>query len=129
MYFFHLFPGTNFCGKNNVRISQNELGWDAALDSCCRTHDSCPRSVPPRTQLVQNHGSYLSILTNDSDFTQSDCLCDAILGECLVKVGTRGAIIWAIYVRSVQQCIVYNGISTMGQNLLRYNFNRWLNWV
>lgn len=40
------------------------------------------------------------------------------------NVGLRGAVIWAIYVRTVEKCIRYNGIEPFGTATLENNFNR-----
>lgn len=108
----------------------NDLGWDAQLDICCRAHDICPLSIGAhkwvQTHTFINGRNFISNFSNDSNYTRSDCDCDHRLGECLVTCGLRGAVIWAIYVKTVQECVRYNGIEPFAYDTLKYNFNRWL---
>lgn len=107
-------------------MSFNDLGWDAPLDACCRAHDLCPRSVGANSEVTTFFDTFTAVFINKSNFTLSDCVCDNILGNCLTHVGIRGAVIWAIYVTTVKECVRYYGIQPFGTLMLNYNSNRWL---
>lgn len=80
-----------------------------------------------KSRYVLNNGKIIWVsVVNDTPFTRSDCVCDKQFGECLVRVGFRGAIVWGIYVRVVEQCIQYNNDNiALGTEILFNNFHRW----
>lgn len=104
----------------------NDLGWDASLDVCCRNHDLCPNSIKANQEVIVKYTNYIEVFTNNSGFTRSDCRCDIALYDCLVNVGFRGAIIWTIYVTTVQKCFNYRGNVPVSSTVLEYRINRWL---
>ncbi|KAG8248306.1 hypothetical protein J6590_042926 [Homalodisca vitripennis] len=70
-----LCTGTKWCGAGDLADNYFDLGVEAMLDKCCRTHDLCPVKVRAYTSRYN--------LTNNSLYTKSHCTCDAILLQCL----------------------------------------------
>ncbi|XP_057310022.1 phospholipase A2-like [Hydractinia symbiolongicarpus] len=75
-----IFPGTHWCGNGDIAKSDSDedLGFFKKVDSCCRTHDKCPRSL--------NTGAKGYGTTNTGKYTASDCACDNQFKSCLKKV-------------------------------------------
>ncbi|KAJ8312943.1 hypothetical protein KUTeg_010316 [Tegillarca granosa] len=76
---FAIFPGTKWCGYENIAKNESDLGEHRATDSCCRTHDHCPYFID-RWQTKYNY-------RNPYPWTLSYCGCDNALYNCL-KEGT-----------------------------------------
>ncbi|KAG8304630.1 hypothetical protein J6590_089122 [Homalodisca vitripennis] len=70
-----ILPGTKCCGARDLADNYFDLGVEAMLDKCCRTHDLCPVKVRAYTSRYN--------LTNNSLYTKSHCTWDAILLQCL----------------------------------------------
>ncbi|KAG7198688.1 hypothetical protein KM043_001686 [Ampulex compressa] len=70
-----ILPGTKWCGTGDIAENYHDLGQDAHIDRCCRTHDLCPVKV--RAQQTRYN------LTNYSIYTKSHCICDDALYKCL----------------------------------------------
>lgn len=43
--FSGIIPGTKWCGTGDIADTYHDLGEDATMDRCCRTHDLCPLKV------------------------------------------------------------------------------------
>ena len=41
------FPGTKWCGVNDIAENYHDLGEDRVIDKCCRAHDHCPIKIKP----------------------------------------------------------------------------------
>ncbi|EDS30114.1 conserved hypothetical protein [Culex quinquefasciatus] len=59
--FSGIIPGTKWCGTGDIAESYHDLGDDATMDRCCRTHDLCPlkdtsSSHPERDCITQITG-------------------------------------------------------------------------
>ncbi|KAF2889210.1 hypothetical protein ILUMI_16963 [Ignelater luminosus] len=72
-----IFPGTLFCGQDNIAKSPEQLGLFNDTDSCCRDHDHCEQSIPA--------GEKKYGLSNTGLFTRSHCDCDTKFYNCLKK--------------------------------------------
>ncbi|KOC62458.1 Phospholipase A2 isozymes PA3A/PA3B/PA5 [Habropoda laboriosa] len=70
-----ILPGTKWCGTGDIAENYHDLGQEAEIDRCCRSHDLCPVKVRAR-QTRYN-------LTNYSIYTKSHCVCDEALYNCL----------------------------------------------
>ncbi|KZC14498.1 PREDICTED: uncharacterized protein LOC107192557 [Dufourea novaeangliae] len=70
-----ILPGTKWCGTGDIAESYHDLGQEADIDRCCRSHDLCPVKV--RAQQTRYN------LTNYSLYTKSHCACDDALYRCL----------------------------------------------
>lgn len=42
-------PGTKWCGRGDIALSNNDLGTDREADICCRDHDLCKEVILPFT--------------------------------------------------------------------------------
>ena len=62
---------------NNAE-NDNELGEYGDVDSCCRTHDKCDRTVKAFAKKYEYR--------NWRPFTVSDCECDSKFHKCLKDV-------------------------------------------
>uniref|UniRef100_A0A182IZQ4 Phospholipase A2 n=1 Tax=Anopheles atroparvus TaxID=41427 RepID=A0A182IZQ4_ANOAO len=90
-----IIPGTKWCGTGDIAESYHDLGDDATMDRCCRTHDLCPMKV----RAYQKRYS----LSNNSIYTKSHCKCDDMLYECLKATNTSAAqVMGSIYFNLVQ---------------------------
>ncbi|ETN67803.1 hypothetical protein AND_000373 [Anopheles darlingi] len=90
-----IIPGTKWCGTGDIAESYHDLGDDAMMDRCCRTHDLCPMKV----RAYQNRYN----LNNDSIYTKSHCKCDDMLFECLKQTNTSASqVMGSIYFNLVQ---------------------------
>eukprot|EP00795_Rhopilema_esculentum_P003167 gene3167-1472_t len=63
--------GTLWCGMGKNPDNDNELGEYADVDSCCRDHDKCDRSVEAFAKKYEYR--------NWRPYTLSDCECDTPL--------------------------------------------------
>lgn len=77
---FAIYPGTKWCGYENVAENMDDLGVHNLTDSCCRTHDHCPYYI----DRFETKFHYY----NFHPWTVSHCSCDKHLFECLKKVNT-----------------------------------------
>lgn len=55
-------PGTKWCGTGDIASNYHDLGPDANVDKCCRTHDICPVKI---MKYAERYGVY-----NESPFTR-----------------------------------------------------------
>ncbi|XP_076168351.1 uncharacterized protein LOC143147189 isoform X2 [Ptiloglossa arizonensis] len=70
-----ILPGTKWCGTGDIAENYHDLGQEAEIDRCCRSHDLCPVKI--RAQKTRYN------LTNYSLYTKSHCFCDEALYNCL----------------------------------------------
>lgn len=70
-----ILPGTKWCGIGDIAENYHDLGQEAQIDRCCRSHDLCPVKV--RAHQTRYN------LTNYSIYTKSHCTCDEALYHCL----------------------------------------------
>lgn len=77
---FAIFPGTKWCGYENVAENMEDLGVHNATDACCRTHDHCPYYI----DRFETKYHYF----NHDPWTLSHCECDQHLYDCLKNVNT-----------------------------------------
>ncbi|XP_031771056.1 uncharacterized protein LOC100870458 [Apis florea] len=70
-----ILPGTKWCGAGDIADNYHDLGQEAQIDRCCRSHDLCPVKI--RAQRTRYN------LTNYSVYTKSHCVCDEALYRCL----------------------------------------------
>ncbi|XP_076547895.1 uncharacterized protein LOC117601840 [Osmia lignaria lignaria] len=77
-----ILPGTKWCGTGDIAENYHDLGEEAQIDRCCRSHDLCPVKV--RAQQTRYN------ITNYSIYTKSHCVCDEALYYCL-KAATHPA--------------------------------------
>lgn len=90
-----IIPGTKWCGTGDIAESYHDLGDDATMDRCCRTHDLCPLKVRAYQKRYN--------LNNNSIYTKSHCKCDDMLFECLKNTNTSAAqVMGSIYFNLVQ---------------------------
>uniref|UniRef100_A0A182MKG7 Phospholipase A2 n=1 Tax=Anopheles culicifacies TaxID=139723 RepID=A0A182MKG7_9DIPT len=90
-----IIPGTKWCGTGDIAESYHDLGEDAAMDRCCRTHDLCPMKVRAYQKRYN--------LSNNSIYTKSHCKCDDMLFECLKQTNTSAAqVMGSVYFNLVQ---------------------------
>ncbi|KAL5012986.1 hypothetical protein ScPMuIL_011537 [Solemya velum] len=80
---FAIFPGTKWCGADNIASSYEDLGVHNETDACCRTHDHCPYYI----DRWQNRYH----LSNPYPWTVSHCNCDTGLYNCLKNVSSDAA--------------------------------------
>lgn len=73
-----IYPGTNWCGVGSATEGYNDLGWNAAVDRCCRQHDHCPRIIEAFSKKY-NYFNYRF-------HTLSECECDERFRTCLKRV-------------------------------------------
>ncbi|KXJ73633.1 hypothetical protein RP20_CCG015351 [Aedes albopictus] len=93
--FSGIIPGTKWCGTGDIADTYHDLGEDATMDRCCRTHDLCPMKVRAYQKRYN--------LSNNSIYTKSHCKCDDMLFECLKKTNTSAAqVMGSIYFNLVQ---------------------------
>uniref|UniRef100_A0A182UDD1 Phospholipase A2 n=1 Tax=Anopheles melas TaxID=34690 RepID=A0A182UDD1_9DIPT len=90
-----IIPGTKWCGTGDIAESYHDLGDDATMDRCCRTHDLCPMKVRAYQKRYN--------LSNNSIYTKSHCKCDDMLFECLKQTNTSAAqVMGSVYFNLVQ---------------------------
>ncbi|XP_055606291.1 uncharacterized protein LOC129754333 [Uranotaenia lowii] len=90
-----IIPGTKWCGTGDIADTYHDLGDDATMDRCCRTHDLCPLKVRAYQKRYN--------LNNNSIYTKSHCKCDDMLYDCLKKTNTSAAqVMGSIYFNLVQ---------------------------
>eukprot|EP00795_Rhopilema_esculentum_P003164 gene3164-1468_t len=70
--------GTLWCGIEDIADNEDALGRLDDVDSCCRNHDHCDRSVSAHTTKFG--------YTNEMSTTVSDCECDTTFYNCLKAV-------------------------------------------
>ncbi|XP_044730991.1 uncharacterized protein LOC123294006 [Chrysoperla carnea] len=88
-------PGTKWCGSGDIAVNYHDLGTDANVDKCCRTHDICPVKI---AKYATRYTLY-----NDSPFTRSYCQCDDMLYSCLKQANsTSGQLFGNIFFNLVQ---------------------------
>jgi len=75
-----IFPGTKWCGVDDVADSYFDLGKFYEMDKCCRAHDFCPMKIKG---FSKKYGTI-----NFKPYTASHCKCDKLLRSCLKKVET-----------------------------------------
>ncbi|XP_043228457.1 uncharacterized protein LOC122384783 [Amphibalanus amphitrite] len=78
-----LVPGTKWCGLGDTAEGWNDLGTNAELDRCCRTHDLCPVKVKAYKRRYD--------LFNWGVYTKSHCACDQEFYRCLKASSAREA--------------------------------------
>jgi len=90
-----IIPGTKWCGTGDIATTYHDLGTEALVDRCCRTHDLCPSKV----RAYQNRYN----LENNSLYTKSHCTCDDMLYSCLKHSNSSaGNVLGQIYFNLVQ---------------------------
>uniref|UniRef100_A0A6B2EKB4 Phospholipase A2 n=1 Tax=Phlebotomus kandelakii TaxID=1109342 RepID=A0A6B2EKB4_9DIPT len=90
-----ILPGTKWCGTGDIAKTYHDLGTEATMDMCCRTHDLCPVKVRAYQQRYN--------LTNKSIYTKSHCKCDDMLFNCLKRTNTSASqFMGTIYFNVVQ---------------------------
>uniref|UniRef100_A0A1B6DBG7 Phospholipase A2 n=1 Tax=Clastoptera arizonana TaxID=38151 RepID=A0A1B6DBG7_9HEMI len=105
-----ILPGTKWCGAGDIASDYFDLGADAILDKCCRTHDLCPVKVKAYATRYN--------LTNTSLYTKSHCTCDSFLYNCLKETHNPTAdIMGSIYFNILRVPCVRTGTG-------RANFQR-----
>jgi len=77
---FAIYPGTKWCGYENVAKNMTDLGEHRATDACCRTHDHCPYYIDRFESKYHYYNAY--------PWTISHCDCDQHLFSCLTNVNT-----------------------------------------
>ncbi|XP_052247258.1 uncharacterized protein LOC127855564 [Dreissena polymorpha] len=77
---FAIYPGTKWCGFQNVAENMQDLGIHNKTDACCRTHDHCPYYM----DRLETKYHYF----NKYPWTLSHCACDQHLFDCLKRVNT-----------------------------------------
>lgn len=94
--FSGIIPGTKWCGTGDIATTYNDLGTEANMDSCCRTHDLCPVKIRAYESKYN--------ITNNSLYTKSHCVCDDMLFDCLKKLDDTPAaqLMGSIYFNIVQ---------------------------
>ncbi|XP_046396078.1 uncharacterized protein LOC124163305 [Ischnura elegans] len=80
-----IMPGTKWCGTGDIAETYYDLGPEADLDMCCRTHDLCPAKIRAFTSRYN--------LTNFSIYSKSHCECDEMFYKCLKRTGNQNAMI------------------------------------
>ncbi|XP_055934828.1 uncharacterized protein LOC129964145 isoform X6 [Argiope bruennichi] len=75
-----IMPGTKWCGSGSIATHDDDLGYFADVDRCCRAHDKCDDLMMP--------GESKYNLTNTSPFTVLNCKCDDELYDCLSKINS-----------------------------------------
>lgn len=75
-----LYIGTVWCGMGNAAPNDAVVGVFYATDNCCRLHDKCPDSIPPKKN---RYG-----LSNTGVFTRSHCDCDREFYNCLKRTNS-----------------------------------------
>ncbi|KAL4223478.1 Protein interacting with cyclin A1 [Mactra antiquata] len=75
---FAIYPGTKWCGYENVASNMSDLGVHNETDACCRTHDHCPYYIDRFETKFHYFNKY--------PWTLSYCECDQHLYDCLKKV-------------------------------------------
>ncbi|XP_015592725.1 uncharacterized protein LOC107266601 [Cephus cinctus] len=98
-----IIPGTKWCGTGDIAENYHDLGEEASIDRCCRSHDLCPVKV--RAQRMRYN------LTNYSLYTKSHCNCDDLLYKCLKAAShPSGNVMGRIYFNLVKvPCIEDEG--------------------
>lgn len=109
MFLFHLiektstkgiiYPGTKWCGPDDIAESENDFGRHAAEDACCREHDRCESIISP--------GECIHGICNNSPYIRSHCDCDAKLRRCLQGLNTEVANALGAYYFNVIQIICF----------------------
>ncbi|KAL2738960.1 phospholipase A2 isoform X2 [Vespula squamosa] len=71
-----IYPGTLWCGDGDIAKNEDDLGFFASTDACCRAHDMCSNNI--------NSGEEKYRLLNNGIFTRlSHCSCDSAFYNCL----------------------------------------------
>ncbi|XP_055681716.1 phospholipase A2 hemilipin isoform X2 [Lutzomyia longipalpis] len=90
-----IIPGTKWCGTGDIATTYHDLGMEAPMDMCCRTHDLCPVKVRAYQKRYN--------LNNNSLYTKSHCTCDDMLLSCLKRTNTSASqLMGTIYFNVVQ---------------------------
>lgn len=94
--------GTKWCGTGDIAETYHDLGSEANVDRCCRTHDLCPSKVRAYQKRYN--------LENDSLYTKSHCTCDDMLYSCLKHSNSSaGNLLGTIYFNLVQVSQPFHG--------------------
>lgn len=98
-----IIPGTKWCGTGDIASTYADLGAQATMDRCCRSHDLCPTKV---RAYQKRYG-----LENNSLYTKSHCACDDMLFTCLKRTNTSAAqVMGSIFFNLVQvPCVLDTG--------------------
>ncbi|XP_072764382.1 phospholipase A2-like [Anoplolepis gracilipes] len=75
-----IFPGTLWCGAQNIAKHKNDVGFFNAADACCKAHDKC--------NFIINAGKTKENLQNNGLFRRSACTCDNKFHKCLKNVSS-----------------------------------------
>ncbi|XP_014613316.1 PREDICTED: uncharacterized protein LOC106791859 [Polistes canadensis] len=70
-----IYPGTVWCGDGDIAKNDEDLGFFASTDACCRDHDKCFSNI--------NTGEEKYGLKNVGLFTRSHRSCDSAFYNCL----------------------------------------------
>ncbi|XP_015184277.1 PREDICTED: uncharacterized protein LOC107070516 [Polistes dominula] len=70
-----IYPGTVWCGDGDIAKNDEDLGFFASTDACCRDHDKCSSNI--------NAGETKYGLKNVGLFTRSHRSCDSAFYNCL----------------------------------------------
>lgn len=90
-------------------LQDKDLIWNEGLSICCANHEGCVPFINGNRYVEQFYnGINYRRFDNESPATRSNCVCDNNLRLCLSNGGDEGAILWAIYARVTQACLVYD---------------------
>ncbi|XP_014665444.1 PREDICTED: uncharacterized protein LOC106807580 [Priapulus caudatus] len=90
-----LVPGTKWCGAGNSANDIDDLGDEAATDSCCRAHDQCSITVGAY--------SWQYGLFNARFTTLSHCDCEETFRQCLRNsMSTMAHLVGVLYFNYAQ---------------------------
>lgn len=95
-----IIPGTKWCGTGDIAKSYHDLGSEASIDKCCRTHDLCPTKVRGYQTRYE--------LENKSLYTKSHCICDDMFYSCLKHSNSSaGNVLGTIYFNVIQVRLIH----------------------
>nr|CAD7453941.1 unnamed protein product [Timema tahoe] len=102
-----ILPGTKWCGLGDLAQNYHDLGSEAKIDKCCRSHDICPAKV-------RAHDSRYD-LKNTDFYTKSHCECDRRLYECLKATGRATADTMGSFYFNILRVPCVDDVVTSGQ--------------